>query len=127
MKTDADLEQLLEQVRAIYSEMRDSGETHQVIYGMLEHVMVEYERWMHHLRELPLTLTDDVLNAVISVNATMLARIVDPLCRVSDTPEDTREFLASSIAEAFYDALSMSPDERTSEGMATETILTGAH
>lgn len=127
MKTDADLEMLLEQVRAIYSEMRQSGEKHQVIYGMLEHVMVEYERWMHHLHDLPATLTDDVLNAVISVNATMLARVVDPLCRVSDTPEETREFMASSIAEALYEALSMSPDERTSEGIATQTILTGAH
>lgn len=127
MKTDADLEMLLEQVRDVYAEMRQSGETHRVIYGMMEHIMVEYEKWLHYLKDTPSTLTDDVLNAVISVNATMLARVVDPLCRSSKTPEDTRDFLASSIAEAIYEALSLSPDERTSEGISEQTIITGAH
>lgn len=103
---DTELEDKIAKIRSVFAEFAErDGEGYQAYADMVE-ISVSFERWLYSLQDRPALETGEVLSAVISMCCTMLATVVDPICR-EEASTEYREHMADTVADNIYSVLSL--------------------
>ncbi len=115
---DAEFEQFVEKLRSHYAQIGKGNEAYQRIGD----VAVAFERWfwlMSSEETGPVT-NQQMLDAVVSLTVTFLARVVDPA--FDNMSDEGRAFMIDNLFEAMANALLVPPHERQGrEGFALIT------
>lgn len=103
MKTDADLEALIDKLTKHYEHLLDDPSSGKRLHARAMPVAVAYERWLHGIGTDESITVDDVLNVSVSLAVTMMSRVMEPV--LFSDPTLNRRQLVDSITEVIYSVL----------------------